>query len=211
MKKIMLLTAILFALTTIVTAQNEDLLRWVNGKPQRVNKESTVEEKEKVDLLGKSWYIGLGVGYASEGYIPINFHLSYKKGYYGFSVGVPVSTGVKGKDMSAGVNWDESSEDHLDEGSYYTSVTFDFGYNIKNFTIGAGIGVAPKTKYRNCYDEYHILGNNGSYYKEVRDGSKGEFKIFAKYRLPSKTGIHCYLSAQYSLRTGIGAVIGIDI
>ena len=142
--------------------------------------------------------------------MPMNFHLTYKKVYYGFSVAIPVSKGVKG-DLYTVVNWDEMSEDHIDEGTYYTPITFDVGYDIKSFTIGAGIGIAVGTKYRNCYDKYHILGNNGAYYKEVSDGSSGEFKVFAKYRFPSKSGIHCYLSAQYTIKTGIGATFGIDI
>ena len=210
MKRITLLLAISFALTAVASAQNADLMKWKNDTPKPVSTESSVEKNEKTETPTKNWYIGLGIGYASEGYMPMNFHLTYKKVYYGFSVAIPVSKGVKG-DLYTVVNWDEMSEDHIDEGTYYTPITFDVGYDIKSFTIGAGIGIAVGTKYRNCYDKYHILGNNGAYYKEVSDGSSGEFKVFAKYRFPSKSGIHCYLSAQYTIKTGIGATFGIDI
>ena len=210
MKRITLLLAISFALTAVASAQNADLMKWKNDTPKPVYTESSVEKNEKAETPTKNWYIGLGIGYASEGYMPMNFHLTYKKVYYGFSVAIPVSKGVKG-DLYTVVNWDEMSEDHIDEGTYYTPITFDVGYDIKSFTIGAGIGIAVGTRYRNCYDKYHILGNNGAYYKEVSDGSSGEFKVFAKYRFPSKSGIHCYLSAQYTIKTGIGATFGIDI
>ena len=48
------------------------------------------------------------------------------------------------------------SEDVKEEGTYYTPVTFDMGYDFKNFTLGAGVGIAVGTKYRNCFDEFHI-------------------------------------------------------
>lgn len=126
------------------------------------------------------------------------------------SVAIPTSKGTKGE-LYETVNWDGLPEDHIKEGSYYTPITFDLGYDFNSFTVGIGAGVAIGTKYRNCFDDFHILGNNGSYYKEVKDGTSGEFKVFAKYRFQSKTGIHCYLGAQYTIKTGIGATIGIDI
>ena len=80
--------------------------------------------------------------------------------------------------------------------------------------LGAGVGIAVGTKYRNCFDEFHILGDNGNYYKTTSNGTTGEFKVFAKYRFPTKNPYpicRFYISAQYSIRTGIGATIGIDI
>ncbi len=213
MKKIMLLLAIAFAATTFASAQNEELMNWVNKERKAANRQESPKpskEKEEDKLIRKTSYFGMGIGYTSGGYLPINFHYTYKKVYYGFSVAFPLSKGTKGE-LYTVINWDENSEDHVKEGSYYTPITFDMGYDFNDFTIGAGAGIAVGTKYRNCFDNYHILGNNGSYYKEVSNGTTGEFKIFAKYRFYSQTGIHCYLSAQYTIRTGIGATIGFDI
>ena len=72
---------------------------------------------------------------------------------------------------------------------------------------------AQKDKLRK-YAEFHILGDNGNYYKTTSNGTTGEFKVFAKYRFPTKNPYpicRFYISAQYSIRTGIGATIGIDI
>lgn len=208
----MLLLAMTFAVIS-VPAQNDELMRWVNNERKATVKTTpskSNQEKEKVEIPRKKSYIGMGIGYTSDGYLPISFHYTHKKVLYGLSVSIPTSKGTKGEQYTV-VNWDENSEDHVKEGSYYTPVTFDLGYGFNDFTIGIGVGLAVGTKYRNCFDEYHILGNNGSYYKEVSDGTSGEFKAFAKYRFKSRTGIHCYLSAQYTIKTGVGAMIGFEI
>ena len=107
--------------------------------------------------------------------------------------------------------WDEYPEDHTGEGSYYTPITFDLGYSIKSLVIGVGAGPAIKTKYRNCFDDYHILGDNGYYYKEAKDGVSTDYKAFVKYKFSSQMGLHLYLSAQYTYRTGAGIVLGFEL
>ena len=216
MKKIMLLLAMLFTGITFVSAQNEELMKWVNAERQAVQKEKTTKEKakkeiaEEIDKPNKNLYIALGFGFTSDKYIPLDIYLTYKNVLYGLSVSFPVSTGTKGERYDV-VNWDEMKEDHIGEGNYYTPITFDLGYDFKGFTVGIGAGIAIATKYRNCYDKLHILGDNGAYYKEISDGTSGEFKAFIKYRIPSKIGVHCFLSAQYTAKTGIGAVIGFEL
>lgn len=206
------------AMVCSISAQNADLQKWTSGTHKAVVEESQsntdTNTKEKSNIPQRTSFFGVGFGYTSEGYIPVSIHYTHKKIYYGLSVAVPVSNGTKGENYNAGVNWDEMPEDVTEEGTYYTPVTFDMGYDFKDFTLGAGIGLAVGTKYRNCYDDFHILGNNGSYYKTISNGTTGEFKIFAKYRFPTKNPYpicRFYISAQYSIRTGIGATLGIDI
>lgn len=216
MKKIILFFAVIAATVCNASAQNAELQRWVSGTRTTNASQSTTksEPKSKDEIPTKTSFIGIGLGYTSEGYIPINIHYTHKKVYYGISVAIPAPNGTKGENFNAGVNWDEMPEDLVEEGTYYTPITFDMGYDFKDFTLGAGIGLAIGTKYRNCFDEFHILGNNGNYYKTTSDGSTGEFKVFAKYRFPTKNPYpicRFYVSAQYSIRTGIGATIGFDI
>lgn len=168
------------------------------------------ENEVKSDIPQKDWYLGLGMGFSTESYVPINFHVQYKKMHYGLSVCLPVSKGTEGERYET-VNWDEYPEDHTGEGSYYTPITFDLGYSIKSFVIGVGAGPAVKTKYRNCFDDYHILGDNGYYYKEAKDGVSADYKAFVKYKFSSQMGLHLYLSAQYTYRTGAGIVLGFEL
>lgn len=212
MKKITITMALLFAVTIFVSAQNNEYLkRWTEEGNKNTTTQTDKEknEKKKVTPL-KDMYVGIGVGYAAEGYIPFDFHLLYKKMYYGLSASLPVSKGTKGERYTT-LNWDEFPEDHIEDGEYYLPITFDIGYNISSFTIGAGAGLAFGSKYRNCYDASHILGDNGYYYKDFSGQTVGEFKAFAKYRFPSKSVIHCYLSAQYTIRTGVGAIFGFEL
>lgn len=212
MKKITITMALLFAVTIFVSAQNKEYLKcWreEGNKSTTTQTEKEKSEKKKV-MPPKDMYVGVGVGYASEGYIPIDVHFLYKKMYYGLSPAIPVSKGTKGERYTT-MNWDEFPEDHVEDGEYYTPLTVDIGYNISSLTLGVGAGIAIGSKYRNCYDEFHILGNNGYYYKDFSGQTVGEFKAFAKYRFPSRSGIHCYLSVQYTVRTGIGSIFGFEL
>jgi hypothetical protein len=208
MKKFIVLIAAITAMTCHISAKNTEL----DCNQTSVVHSTTMQTDKEVDVAQpvKDSFLGLGIGYASGGYVPINFHYTHNKVYYGFSVSFPVSKGTEGERYKT-INWDELSEDHVKEGSYYTPITFDFGCDFNSFTVGIGLGVAIGTKYRNCFDDFHILGDNGSYYKEVKEGISGEFKVFAKYRLQSRTGIHYYLGAQYTVKTGVGVTIGVDI
>lgn len=216
MKRIMLLLAILFAVFFSVSAQNAELMKWINAERQSVQKEKSTKETTKKEASKdvvtpqKNLYIAMGFGYTSDKYIPLDIYITYKKVLYGLSVSFPISKGTKGEKYEV-VNWDEMERDHISEGNYYTPITFDLGYDFKGLTVGIGAGIAIGTKYRNCYDKLHILGDNGSYYKEISDGTSGEFKAFIKYRFPSKIGVHCFLLAQYTAKTGIGAVIGFEL
>lgn len=218
MKKIILLFVGIIALVCSTSAQNSVLQKWTSGANKTIVSESkpnaSTPTKKESDIPQRTSFFGVGFGYTSEGYIPVSIHYTHKKIYYGLSIAIPAQKGTKGEDYNAGVNWDEMSEDVKEEGTYYTPVTFDMGYDFKNFTLGAGVGIAVGTKYRNCFDEFHILGDNGNYYKTTSNGTTGEFKVFAKYRFPTKNPYpicRFYISAQYSIRTGIGATIGIDI
>ena len=172
--------------------------------------QETGENVLKSNVPQKDLYFGVGLGFTSESFVPINLHVQYKKMYYGLSTALPVSKGTEGTKYD-NINWDEIPEDHEGEGSYYTPITFDLGYSIKSLVVGIGVGPAMKTKYRNCYDDYHILGDNGAYYIEAKDGVSADYKAFIKYRFKSQMGIHLYLSAQYTYRTGVGVVLGFEL
>lgn len=175
------------------------------------NTENT-KNKNASKHIYKLFHVGMGMGYTSEGHMPVTFHVTYKKVHMGLSFAVPLNDGRKGEHYST-INWNEIPEDHVKEGYSYTPYTIDLGYDIRNLTIGIGGGFASRDKYLNCYDNLHILGNNGSYHITSRDGTVGEYKVFAKYRFASKSSLSIgdvYLSAMYSKNSGFGGLIGFE-
>lgn len=116
--------------------------------------------------------IDIGMGYSTQKYF--SFELAYVTksnltiGYY---MGFNMRPGTAGELYST-INWDEFSEDHYETGSYYDPLGLALGYIFKNFMATATIGFAKETVYRNCFDSYHILGNNGYYFKTVQGNER---------------------------------------
>ena len=131
-------------------------------------------------LDGSKYDVGVDVGYTLEDYVPISIYVGIDKLHLGVSAGIDLQKDLKGQYYST-INWDELSEDHVSQGEFYIPFTFDVGYNVyRGFVIGAGVGYASKRLYRNYYDNTHILGNNGYYYKTVSDGGSMDVKGYVR-------------------------------
>lgn len=159
------------------------------------------------------YHVGTDIGFSVNGYVPIGFHFgSYNtKFQYGFTVGVPVNRGVKGEHYPT-INWDEYPEDIVSEGDYYTPFTIDIGYNVYGgIIIGGGLGIATQTVYRNMFDEFHILGYNGSYYLTAKGDPSVEYKGFITYYFPTESDKFgsTFFKASYSHIMGPGISFGI--
>lgn len=137
--------------------------------------------------FSQSFDVGLGYGSGSILYLDIGYFAKNNIAYY-IEFGTQLPSGVNGENYTSTINWDEMSEDHKSQGDYYSIYDFSVGYKFSSFFIGGVVGYASKTAYRNCYDSYHILGNNGYYYKTTTTG-EGELNagIKAKYFIPLET------------------------
>lgn len=154
---------------------------------------------------------GFDLGYSAKGSAPMSMYFGKNKQIYGFSVGVPIGTGEKGEHYP-NINWDEYPEDIIGSGSYYLPYSVFAGYNISEaFLIGGGIGYATCIKYRNMFDEFHILGNNGSYSITISDGGRIEYNIFGQYFIPTSRAGQFYIKGFYSNNMGPGGSIGFEL
>ena len=155
--------------------------------------------------------IGVDLGYGINGHVPIGINVEYNRMIFGITANMAVSKGVEGEKYTGTVNWDQFSEDHISEGSFKQSFVFEVGYFLTtDFALGAGIGYAATTHYRNCYDEFHILGNNGSYYKEINTDSNADLKIFALYKFPTEKNYKFYLKGGYDIVTSAFLSVGVQ-
>ena len=171
-------------------------------------------QTEQLDVSGP-FHVGMDVGFSNKGYMPVGFHFSsYEtKFQFGFTVGVPVRKGTKGEYYST-INWDEYPEDIVGDGEYYTPFTVDVGYKIYGgLIIGAGIGYASKTVYRNMYDSFHILGYNGSYHITLNDGGVPEYKGYVCYYFPADYNriMSWFIKGSYSYTMGAGLSVGVTL
>lgn len=150
---------------------------------------------------------GISFGITTNTFIPVDAYFVTPNGIgFKFNLGLPGSPGTKGEDYSNTINWDQFSEDHRMESSYVTTIDFGAGKVFKNFYFFGLLGVATETRFRNCFDKFHILGDNGYYFK-TGDGTN-------HLNFGAETGyLFRYLSAgiHYSRYTGIGVKIGIHI
>lgn len=157
-------------------------------------------------------HIGGHIGFSVEGHLPIGVSLQTNKLLYGFSFSPTIVKGVKGENYTGTVNWDEYPEDHVKEGSYTQALTLDLGYFItERFAVGIGLGYGWTTYYRNCFDDLHILGNNGTYYIEAKGEGSVDGKAFVMYKFPISDYSSLYLQAGYDKYTSAFICIGIQI
>lgn len=156
--------------------------------------------------------VGAHVGYGINGHLPIGVNLQSNRFIYGLSANLSISKDLKGENYTGTVNWDEYPEDHVNEGSYKQSVTFDLGYFLnEKLAVGGGIGYGWTTYYRNCFDNLHILGNNGSYYIEANGDGILDAKAFLLYRFPVSSYFNIYIKAGYGIISSAFICVGIQI
>ncbi|MDR2004274.1 MAG: hypothetical protein LBQ74_14690 [Prevotella sp.] len=167
-----------------------------------------------INMIGQtrsSLRVGIDAGFAAKKYIPFSVYLGNSKMIFEFSFGIPTQTGMTGEDYSNTINWDEYPEDTRSEGEYDVPLCLNYGYRVKNVVIGTGIGYSMHHRYRNKYDSFHILGNNGSYRVAISDGGNFEYKAFCNYYIPSQSFLRFYLKGQYSATMGVGIGLGIEL
>lgn len=153
-------------------------------------------------------------GFSSKGYFPINGGVVMNKLLFGFGFEMSVNNGEEGEYYSE-INWDEFPGDVVSSGQYVEPFNLQLGYNLfGNLYCGVGLGFGEVIYYRNMYDNFHILGNNGSYYIDAPSG-KIEFqkKVFATYFIPTKNDLFPYmvLNLQYASISGFAGSIGVVV
>jgi hypothetical protein len=151
--------------------------------------------------------IGVSFGYTTKSYIPIDFYFASSSGL-GLKISLSVDTkkNTEGENYSSTINWDAFPEDHKSEGSYLTPIDFGIGKFFDQFYVFGLIGFSNETLYRNCFDNFHILGENGNYYKLVEGNNDLNYGIEAGY---FKSNIN--IGIIYTKYTGLGFKLGIYI
>ena len=155
-------------------------------------------------ITSYSQQFGLSMGLTSKLYLPFDIHYATINGFgLKFNFSLDLNPGTKGENYSSTINWDQFPEDHLNQGSYYTTYDLGLGKYFENFYLLGLLGIAKETKYRNCFDDFHILGNNGYYYKQIIGKSDinlgGEIGLIINNFL---IGLHA------TIYSGIGLKIG---
>jgi len=129
----------------------------------------TVNTKEEI----RRNHFGMSIGYASKKHLLIDFTFVHKTGLGGkLYFGINVAPGTEGENLDKTINWDEFSEDHVEFGSYHNAYDLGLGYYFDFLYIVGIFGFGHETVYRNCSDEFHILGDNGKYFK-TKSGEYG--------------------------------------
>jgi len=155
----------------------------------------------------------LDFGLSGNEYLNLNIDIVSKRFLYGFQYDFIRNSKIIGEDYTSTINWNQFPEDFVSSGKEITQIiTFNFGYNIfEKFILGCGLGFGEDINYKNMYDNYHILGNNG-YYHLIKEGEiKPQIKVFAKYFIPITKKFHISLSSQLTSLTGFGGSAGIGI
>ena len=151
---------------------------------------------------------GISVGYSTDNYASfqinsmgsLNNDVIYELGYTSELV-----RGIDGEDMSESVNWDEFPEDFENEGSYYSVINFGVGFKLSKETyLMPKIGYAYETKYRNQYDDYNILGDNGNYY--ITQEGKNKINLGLEFNYLLDKG--WFLGVEANLIGGLGGSLG---
>jgi hypothetical protein len=165
-----------------------------------------------VNLSAQS--VEIGMGYSSSMMLNMNVdYISPSNVVYSLDGGIALPNGTKGEEYST-VNWSEYPEDVIEEGEYYNIINLGVGYKFEKFAVLGLIGYADETLYRNGYDDYNILGDDGSYYKTTKgDNGKLNVGIKGKYFIPIESGLsssmYFTLGAQLTLVGGAGLNIGL--
>lgn len=144
-----------------------------------------------------------GMGYNLKNMITFDAGYVTRQGYYFFGdFGVSARKGTEGA-FNTLISWDMFPGDLVKEGSYYTMAGVGAGKVFRKVYVAGLMGIRSETPYRNCYDQLHILGIDGRYYKtgdaRVIFNAGFEAGLIAPW---FKMGI------QYSIRGGAGLKAG---
>lgn len=162
------------------------------------------KEKSKFNIMS------FDMGFTSNNYLNMNFNVVYNRVLYGFEYEMPLKSGEIGEYYST-INWDQFSEDRQSSGMFVDNLLcFQLGYNIiDKLVVGVGIGFGEEIYYRNMFDEFHILGNNGYYYLNKSGKVLLQTKVFVNYFIPLSEKYYLALNAQYTKLGGTGGGIGV--
>jgi hypothetical protein len=151
-------------------------------------------------------------GYSDKNFALLSFNFIWNKFLVGLSSDYLTETGEAGE-LYTTINWSQNPEDRLSSGSYKTApTTIQVGYNvIDNLYLGVGVGFGTATNYRNMYDKFHILGNDGYYSIQSKGEDFTQIKYFANYFIPLDKTIYATVNAQYATVSGIGIGVGIGM
>lgn len=112
------------------------------------------------------------------------------------------------------INWDAYPEDVYETGGYWeASIYWALGGTYKGFYLLAGVEGANYISVRNCFDNYHILGNNGYYTKGgVSDRiSEPYFKFGKNFHVKEVKDMIITTGVGYSELSGVSVSVGVGI
>ncbi len=158
----------------------------------------------------EGYYFGGGMGFSSKDYFKAEALFGKDKVLVKFGIDSKRNNGTKGQYYS-NINWDQFPTDVVSEGRYTDFVNLGFDYFIiKELNLGFSLGFGKEVKYRNCFDNFHILGDNGEYYKEIYTGNKPTNIMFdANYSYFSENNPFALnLGVSYGSLTGVGFNMG---
>jgi len=149
---------------------------------------------------------GISIGYDSKLHLLLDISYFDKSGISGkFCVGLKLPNGTEGKAYNT-INWDQFPEDIIKEGSYYNTYDFGLGYYFYDFYVFGIVGFANKNLYRNNFDKFHILGDNGKYYLTLDQGFYLNYGCEVGYKVKK-----FLISIVYSKYGEIGLKCGISL
>lgn len=117
-------------------------------------------------------FIGMNGKITNNQQFGFDFKFGYKSTVLNFGFTRPNKLGTIGEQMQT-IGWNEFPEDIYEKGSYYEYIDFGLHHLLhKNILIGATYGLGSETIFRNCYDRFEILGNDGFYHMTRNSGNK---------------------------------------
>jgi len=169
----------------------------------------TTTSYSQVKKDDNSIVFNVDAGYGTKGFVPISFGLIRNSVYYGISLNYNVDTGTNGKKYKK-IGWDELPGDHVSEGSYQNSALLDMGYVcFHNVVIVIGGGYTFTRDYRNCYDETHVLGDDGYYWKNKSVTGDFDCHTYFNYYFGFEKSRTMYLKAGFGRLEGAFACLGL--
>jgi len=151
-----------------------------------------------------SQQMGMSLGLSSKLFLPLDIHYAGSNGFgIKFNFSNNLNKGTEGEDYTSTINWDQFPEDHVKNGAYYTTYDLGLGKYFENFYVLGMLGLARETLFRNCFDDFHILGDNGYYYKQTAGST--DINIGAEIGLIKNNFLFGIHATRF---TGIGIKIG---
>lgn len=154
----------------------------------------------KFDYASKDGFsMDLMAGYPiKKGNVPITMSMTINKCIINLSVGLPLNNGRVGPDYGDVVGWNEYPEDETGkEDEYSFPIELGLGYRIwKNIAVGVGVAYVQEYRFKNMYDEYNILGDNGYYHLSNKYDSSIAANVFVNIYIPLNSTGSAYLVVQ---------------